>query len=78
MAGWADMIEEVVRTKRMPPWHADPKYGHFFNDISLSDADKETIFKWVAAGAPEGSPADLPPRANSCQVGHCRASRTWS
>ena len=45
----------------MPPWHADPKYGHFLNDISLSDADKEMIYKWVAAGAPEGSPADLPP-----------------
>ena len=45
---------------RMPPWHADPRFGHFRNDISLSDADKETIFKWVAAGAPEGNPADLP------------------
>ena len=44
-AGWADMIEEVVRAKRMPPWHADPKYGHFRNDISLSDADKETIYQ---------------------------------
>jgi len=61
VAGWADMIAEVVRERRMPPWHADPKYGHFRNDISLSDADKETIFKWVAAGAPEGNPADLPP-----------------
>ncbi len=60
-AGWADMIEEVVRAKRMPPWHADPKYGHFRNDISLSEADKELIYKWVAAGAPEGSRADLPP-----------------
>ena len=59
-AGWADMIEEVIRAKRMPPWHADPRHGHFRNDISLSDAEKETIYKWVAAGAPEGSPADLP------------------
>lgn len=60
VAGWADMIAEVVRERRMPPWHADPKFGHFRNDISLSDADKETILKWVAAGAPEGNPADLP------------------
>jgi peroxiredoxin/mono/diheme cytochrome c family protein len=59
-AGWADMIQEVVREKRMPPWHANPKYGHFRNDISLSEADKETIYKWVAAGAPKGNPADLP------------------
>src|SRR5262249_31348808 len=26
---WADTIEEVVREERMPPWHADPRYGHF-------------------------------------------------
>ena len=25
--GFAPMIREVVRTQRMPPWHADPHYG---------------------------------------------------
>jgi thiol-disulfide isomerase/thioredoxin/mono/diheme cytochrome c family protein len=59
-AGWADMIQEVVQEQRMPPWHANPKYGHFRNDKSLSAAEKETIQKWVAAGAPEGDAADLP------------------
>ncbi len=60
VAGWAEMIEEVVRQQRMPPWHADPKYGHFQNDRSLSDEDKETLYAWVRAGAPKGNPADLP------------------
>lgn len=60
VAGWADMIAEVVRERRMPPWHADPKYGHFRNDVSLSSAERDLIAKWVAAGAPEGNPADLP------------------
>src|SRR5262249_25613887 len=32
--GWAEMIEEVVSDGRMPPWHADPKYGHFKNNLS--------------------------------------------
>jgi peroxiredoxin/mono/diheme cytochrome c family protein len=59
-AGWAGMIEEVVGTGRMPPWHADPHFGHFKNDARLSDADKATIARWVAAGAPEGNPKDLP------------------
>jgi peroxiredoxin/mono/diheme cytochrome c family protein len=59
-AGWAEMIREVVREQRMPPWHANPKFGHFRNDLSLSNAEKETIYKWVAAGAPEGNPADRP------------------
>jgi peroxiredoxin/mono/diheme cytochrome c family protein len=60
-AGWAEMIREVVAEQRMPPWHADPKIGHFRNDARLSDSDKELINKWVEAGAPEGDPKDLPP-----------------
>jgi peroxiredoxin/mono/diheme cytochrome c family protein len=59
-AGWSEMIEEVVRDNRMPPWHPDPKFGHFRNDISLSKEEKDLIYRWVAAGAPEGDPKDLP------------------
>jgi peroxiredoxin len=59
-AGWAEMIEEVVRDKRMPPWHPDPKFGHFANNLSLSEKEKELIYTWVANGAPEGNPKDLP------------------
>ncbi len=59
VAGWADMIEEVVREQRMPPWHADPKFGVFENDISLSAEEKQLIYDWVANGAPQGDPADL-------------------
>jgi peroxiredoxin/mono/diheme cytochrome c family protein len=60
-SGWGEMIAEVIKDQRMPPWHADPKYGHFRNNPSLSDAEKETIYKWVAAGTPEGNPKDMPP-----------------
>jgi peroxiredoxin len=60
VAGWAEMIEEVVREQRMPPWHANPKHGTFMNDPQLSDAEKELIYRWVAAGAPEGNPRDRP------------------
>ncbi|HEY2840639.1 MAG TPA: redoxin domain-containing protein [Pirellulales bacterium] len=59
-AGWAGMIQEVTQAGRMPPWHADPAIGHFKNDARLSDADKATLAKWVAAGAPEGEAKDLP------------------
>ncbi|WP_339746133.1 redoxin domain-containing protein [uncultured Rubinisphaera sp.] len=58
--GWAGMIEEVVREGRMPPWHADPRFGEFKNDCSLEESQKQMIFDWVAAGAPEGNPADYP------------------
>ena len=38
VAGWADTIAEVIRERRMPPWHADPKHGHFRNDRSMPEA----------------------------------------
>lgn len=60
VAGWGEMIAEVVRERRMPPWHADPRFGEFSNDCSLSEGDKELIYEWVNNGCPEGNPADLP------------------
>ena len=40
--GFSPMIREVLRTKRMPPFHADPHYGAWKNDKSLSaDADQD-------------------------------------
>lgn len=59
-AGWAEMIAEVVRDGRMPPWHASPAYGHFANEARLSADEKKVILDWVNAGAPEGDPRDLP------------------
>jgi hypothetical protein len=47
----------------MPPWHIDKTVGiqHFKNDRSLSDAQIDTIVRWVDGGAPQGDPKDLPP-----------------
>jgi peroxiredoxin len=58
--GWGETIREVVNQGRMPPWFADPAVGHFLNDARLSDEEKRQIDQWVAAGCPEGDPADLP------------------
>jgi len=60
VAGWAEMIKEVVKENRMPPWHASPKHGKFSNDRRLTKEEKETIYAWVKAGAPQGNPKDLP------------------
>jgi peroxiredoxin/mono/diheme cytochrome c family protein len=59
VSGWAETIAEVVAEGRMPPWHADPKYGHFVGDRRLSGEEKRLIRQWVADGAPEGNRADL-------------------
>ena len=60
VVGWADMIEEVVRQQRMPPWHADPEHGNFANARLIPEADKELIYEWVRQGAPLGDPHELP------------------
>ncbi|MEX0587105.1 MAG: thioredoxin family protein, partial [Pirellulales bacterium] len=59
-AGWGEMMAEVVRQRRMPPWHADPKHGSFANDRSMPAAEKDMLLKWVQNGCPEGDPHDLP------------------
>jgi hypothetical protein len=59
---WAKSIAARVEAGTMPPWHADPSVGEFDNDRRLSAADKDTIARWAAAGAPEGNPGDLPPQ----------------
>lgn len=60
VVGWAEMIEEVVRDNRMPPWHASPDHGQFLNDRRLSDEERDAIYEWVKNGAPEGDRSQLP------------------
>ena len=58
---WARSIKEKVVARQMPPWHADPQYGHFANDVRLSQEEIDTITAWVDGGAKEGNPKDMPP-----------------
>lgn len=57
---WIKSIATQVSKGTMPPWQADPAYGEFLNDRRLSPAEKDTLLRWVNAGAPEGNRADLP------------------
>ena len=56
--GFSLMIREVVRTKRMPPWHADPAHGTFSNDRSLAPEETQKLVHWIEAGAPRGDGPD--------------------
>ena len=51
---WARAIKSQIVKREMPPWFADPRFGKFSNDKSLSDGEVEKIVAWVDAGAPEG------------------------
>jgi hypothetical protein len=56
----AFQIRGAVESGEMPPWKPANAHGTFEGERALSDAEIETISDWVAAGAPEGDPRDLP------------------
>jgi hypothetical protein len=57
-----DEIHDAVSAGDMPPWHAQGPHGVFRNDRRLSDADKQTILRWIESGAKPGDASRLPPR----------------
>lgn len=69
VAGWADMIAEVVREGRMPPWHATDDHASFANERSLTDAEQDALFAWAEAGAPSGDLENVPEPPQPAVVG---------
>jgi hypothetical protein len=57
---WAKSIKAAVVSQKMPPWFADPKYGHFANDRRLSQKEIATLSAWADGGAQEGNAKDAP------------------
>ena len=58
---WSSQIVRRTRQREMPPWFADPRFGHFSNDPSLTADQIATLGAWAAGGTPEGNLADAPP-----------------
>lgn len=73
---WAKAIKTAVLTKKMPPWFADPHFGKFSNDRSLSQHEIDTLIAWIDGGAKQGDPKMHPSRVTSRMVGRSE-SRTW-
>ena len=61
VVGWGETIREVIANRRMPPWHANPDFGHFSNDNRMSDEEKQLLDQWIKNGMPEGDPNNRPP-----------------
>jgi hypothetical protein len=53
-------MREAVRSRRMPPWFADPCCGHFSDDPSLTPQQIVRIVQWVDAQTPAGNSQDAP------------------
>jgi hypothetical protein len=50
---WARDIEEQVLARNMPPWRAVPGYGHFSNDLGLTNREIQFIVSWVEGNGPK-------------------------
>ena len=51
---WAKAIKNQILIRRMPPWGAVKGFGHFRNDMSLTEREIALVSSWVEGGAPEG------------------------
>jgi mono/diheme cytochrome c family protein len=60
VVGWSEMIAEVIRDQRMPPWHANPQHGSFQNERLMTNEEKQHVYDWVASGSPKGDEKHLP------------------
>ena len=60
---WAKSIKQKVVLGEMPPYRYDRGIGiqKLKYDLRLSEAEIQTISRWVDAGSPAGNPAELPP-----------------
>ena len=54
---WAEMIAEVVSERRMPPWFANPEFGHFSNSSQLSEQGQHAALVGRTRLLAEGDPA---------------------
>ena len=57
----AKQMAQVTNDRLMPPWKAEPGFGHFMDERRLSDREIALVSAWAKAGAPQGDPLDLPP-----------------
>lgn len=58
VVGWSGMIKEVLLSKRMPPWKADPTIGDFKHNFSLEDSNARKIVRWIDQGMKPGTGKD--------------------
>lgn len=56
----ASVIAAVTKQRYMPPWKAEPGYGHFQDERRLTQQQIDTIAAWARNGAPEGDAAHKP------------------
>lgn len=57
--GFAPMIREAIRARRMPPYQSDDRHSTAFkNNLNLSDSQVLTLVNWIEAGSARGEGED--------------------
>lgn len=56
----ASQIAQVTARRFMPPWPPEPGYAEFADERRLSEEELGVLQQWVAEGAAQGDPRDLP------------------
>jgi hypothetical protein len=51
---YRDAIAAAVKSRAMPPWHADSRVRGYLYDPSLTNGQIDTITRWAARRAPRG------------------------
>ena len=84
---WAKAIKTNTLEGKMPPWPADPHFGKFANDRSLTRAEFDTLAAWADSGAAAGPSSRRSSAANlgrgleysqaRCGADECRRLSTF-
>jgi hypothetical protein len=61
VSGLREIIRDAIETRRMPPWQPDPCCTEYAFDRSLSDAERDTVLRWLDGGLALGDPETAPP-----------------
>jgi hypothetical protein len=73
IVGWSAMMKQVLLSKRMPPWKADPQIGEFENSLAIEDSNVRKIVAWIDNGLKRGKGDDIlttiPPLTKQWQKG---------
>ena len=69
IVGWSDMMEQVLLSRRMPPWKADPKIGHFSNSFAMPDDARRKVLNWINNGLEAGIGDDPLINASAAEEG---------
>ena len=80
IVGWSAMMKQVLLSKRMPPWKADPLIGEFKNSLAIADSNVRKIVSWIDNGVTRGEGEDIlrsiPPITKVWQKGEPDAIHT--